>query len=162
MTPASFRIAFPINLKRIIVITRSLTLQPSRKKQERNGRGWRRLSQGAVEMKPAGMIQEAGTRLKESTQELWCAEGAWRSSLENQSSAALFFFFFSCLNHYILATNLVCWPTLKSDIWPIKGSEFSICCSTLSWLPHRQHHVRASTLSESFPEPAQPVKWALF
>lgn len=89
------------------------------------------------------MIQRGSTRLKKSIQELRPAKGAGGGAASRIKARLLFFFFF-CLNHYILATNLVCWPTLKSDIWPIKGSEFSICCSTLSRLPHIQQHVRAS------------------
>ena len=53
-----------------------------------------------------------------------------------------------CLNHYILAANLVCWPTLKSDIWPIKGwMEFSICCSTLPSTAQCQRKLHFRSLS---------------
>lgn len=87
------------------------------------------------------MIQGGSTRLKKSIQELWPAKEAGGGEASRIKARLLFFF---CLNHYVLATNLVCWPILKSDIWPIKGLEFSICCSNLSWLPHIQQHVRAS------------------
>lgn len=100
-----------------------------------------------LKMVPPGEDSGRQHRVKvKKLKKLQQARGAWRKDIRNRSAAALF-----CrLNHYILAANLVCWPTLKSDIWPIKGLvEFSICCSTSLWLPHVQLSIKGGCTSES-------------
>lgn len=104
----------------------SLALKEERTERLSDGAGcnqWRNSEDGATWWK-----FRVSVRLKKSVQETPVRQESWEERHQKSKCSCSF----CCLNHYILAEILVCWPTLKSDIWPIKGLvEFSICCSTL-------------------------------